>query len=303
MIGTADSILSIATGELARGAKAPLHPGHVHWNGNSTNAIYTHWYGYDGYWCAMFVSWCADQAGMLGEAIPRHMSTAAGADWFKQKGRWTDGLSGVRRGDVLYMKIGNKRKYVNHVGLVEGTNPSGARTIEGNTSSPGFPGSESTGGCVARKLRGPFSPGVSVVGYGRPAYARPPVTGPDIAWTFDLPHAQVGLAADGYWGRATTAALQKRFGTFVDGVVSSQNTAYKTKNPGLTSGWNWVAKPKGSPLVRAMQRWLGVAGDGIAGPGTFRALQNRLGTVADGRFWARSPAIAELQRRLNAGTL
>lgn len=304
MIRTADVILGVATGELSRGLKgAAFQPGKVHWNGDPRYSIYTHWYGYHDFWCAMFVSWCANQSGMLGEIIPRHMSTPAGADWFKARGRWTNGLSGVRRGDILYMRIGAARGYVNHVGIVESVNGLGAYTIEGNTSRADMPGSEDSGGCVARKLRGPLSRGITIVGYGRPAYDREGVTAPDLEWTFDLPHTSVGLVTDGYWGRATTAALQKCFGTYVDGVVSSQYSAHRSNNPGLTSGWEWVGAPKGSPLMRAMQNWLGVPADGIGGPTTFRALQSRVGTFADGTFWARSPAIAEMQRRLNAGSL
>lgn len=303
MLRTADNIIGIATGELTRGRKAAPITGDVHWNGSPRSSLYCQWYPYHDFWCAMFVSWCAAHAGLLGDRIPKHMATTAGADWFKARGRWTEGLSGVRRGDILYMKIGAARGYVNHVGIVESVNAMGAYTIEGNTSRPDFSGSEDAGGCVARKLRGPLSTGLAIVGYGRPDYDRAAVTAPDVEWTFDLPHSSVGLVTDGYWGRATTAALQKRFGTYVDGVVSSQYVAHKAKNPGLTSGWDWVGAPQGSPLVRAMQSWLAVPADGIAGPQTFRALQTRLGKIADGEFWARSPAIAELQRRLNAGTL
>ena len=53
-----------------------------------------------------------------------------------------------------------------------------------------------------------------------------------------VPQAPSGkLAVDGYWGSGTTRALQKVLGTTIDGVVSSQTGAWKSKNPVLTKGW------------------------------------------------------------------
>ena len=110
------------------------------------------------------------------------------------------------------------------------------------------------------------------------------------------------LEIDGYWGTATTKALQSYLGTPVDGVVSGQYSVYKAKNPGLTSGWEWVNDPGGSTMVRVMQKVLGVTVDGIAGPKTFSALQKRMGTEVDGEIWEKSPCVKEMQRRLNKGT-
>ncbi len=106
------------------------------------------------------------------------------------------------------------------------------------------------------------------------------------------------LAIDGYWGPATTRALQRYFGTTVDGVISGQYSNASTRNiPSVQFGTS------GSLLIKAMQRWLGVKTDGWLGPITVRALQKRLGTAQDGVISRPSLAVREMQRRLNSGTL
>ena len=109
--------------------------------------------------------------------------------------------------------------------------------------------------------------------------------------------------ADGYWGAATTSALQQVLGTPVDGVVSSQSQAWRGQNPGLTTGWEWVSNPKGSQVIIALQRTLGVTADGLIGPGTIYALQKRMGTPQDGMLFEQSQCIIALQQRLQKGTI
>jgi peptidoglycan hydrolase-like protein with peptidoglycan-binding domain len=84
------------------------------------------------------------------------------------------------------------------------------------------------------------------------------------------------LIVDGSFGPATIRQWQKVMGTTQDGVIS-----------------------KPSELVRAVQRRLGVAADGLLGPNTWRAIQRRIGVAADG---IPGPiTIKALQRRLNTG--
>src|SRR5699024_7460266 len=113
------------------------------------------------------------------------------------------------------------------------------------------------------------------------------------------------LTADGYWGKSTTRRLQQVLGTVADGEIWGQNQQCRANNPGLTSGWQWVApaNTKASPAIHALQRRLGVAADGLIGPATIRALQRRVGTVADGSLWRKSPAIKKFQKRLNKGKI
>lgn len=109
------------------------------------------------------------------------------------------------------------------------------------------------------------------------------------------------LDEDGYWGKEVTKALQTYYGTTVDGVVSSQSSYWKSQNPGLTGGWEWVSATSavGSQLVMAIQKALGVTVDGLIGPTTIKALQKKLGTTQDGVFSKKSSAILKLQSNLN----
>jgi|SRR5690625_451774 len=88
------------------------------------------------------------------------------------------------------------------------------------------------------------------------------------------------LKVDGYMGKLTISALQRYFGTIVDGVIS-----------------------KPSLVIKALQKLLGVKQDGYFGPITIKALQKRFGTVQDGVISKPSLVIKELQRRLNRGKL
>ena len=106
------------------------------------------------------------------------------------------------------------------------------------------------------------------------------------------------LTVDGYWGPQLTKALQRLYGTTVDGIVSSQ---YNWHNAGLTGGWQFVGKPVGSLLIAAIQRSLGVKADGILGPNTIKAMQRKAGTPVDGKIDKQSQLVMYMQRCVNAG--
>ena len=108
------------------------------------------------------------------------------------------------------------------------------------------------------------------------------------------------LEVDGYWGKATTAALQKALGVTADGYIHHQWPT--NAQPAFTTGWGYDRSGEGSETVHALQTKLGVHADGLIGPQTIRALQSAMGTVADGELWEASPCVKEMQRRLNDGT-
>lgn len=80
----------------------------------------------------MFVSWCANKAGIPTSVIPKHASCSAGVKWFKDKGRWKNNKYTPKKGDLIYFTY-EKGKY-NHVGIVESVLKGKINTIEGNTS-------------------------------------------------------------------------------------------------------------------------------------------------------------------------
>lgn len=84
------------------------------------------------------------------------------------------------------------------------------------------------------------------------------------------------IKEDGYWGINCTKATQKFLGTPVDGEVDGQYSPNKKYLPNATSGWHFGSKAKGSTMIKALQRLVGVKADGIAGKGTVVALQKFL---------------------------
>ena len=82
-------------------------------------------------WCAQFVSWSADQAGIPTEALQRSASCAAFENYFKSKNRFHYKNNYTpKRGDVvLFTSAGSS-----HTGIVTGMKDGKVKTIEGNTS-------------------------------------------------------------------------------------------------------------------------------------------------------------------------
>ena len=105
--------------------------------GNAGGEPYWTWYGFDSRveWCACFVSWCADQAGMLenGE-LPKFAScNSQGVPWFQERGRWKDRFYTPSPGDIIFFDWDSNQK-ADHVGIVEKVENGTIFTIEGNSN-------------------------------------------------------------------------------------------------------------------------------------------------------------------------
>lgn len=106
---------------------------------------------------------------------------------------------------------------------------------------------------------------------------------------------------DGYWGTATTKALQEQLGApYVDGEISRQYTGNKKYLPNCQeTSWKFVSKPgDGSQTIKLLQAKLGVEADGICGQQTVKALQSKLGVTADGVCG--SETVKAVQTAINA---
>lgn len=110
----------------------------------------------------------------------------------------------------------------------------------------------------------------------------------------------ITLSVDGKFGPATARRLQQYFGTTQDGVISHQ---YKQKFNQNIYAAQFDQTLRGSNVIRALQKLLGVSQDGLMGQATIKALQKRLGTTQDGVISPVSDAVKELQRRLNKNQL
>ena len=127
--------------------------------GNVGGEPYWRWYGFDHRieWCAVFVSWAANQAGVLNDKIPKFAGVATGIEWFKSRGQWQERGYSPRPGDIIFFdwEVDGKP---NHVGIVEKTENGYIYTIEGNSTNDG---------CRAKK----YAINSSVIfGFGLPAY-------------------------------------------------------------------------------------------------------------------------------------
>jgi len=89
------------------------------------------------------------------------------------------------------------------------------------------------------------------------------------------------LDVDGIGGACTVRAMQRFFGTPMDGVLSGQVKAQNKHYPALKA----VEYGKGgSPCVKNLQRWVGTVQDGILGEKTVKAWQKKIGAASDGIF-------------------
>lgn len=149
--GQADRIISIAASQLGIGEDANGVSKYGLWYQNNIDSSC---YFASSPWCAMFVTWCANQAGVSSDIITPYAYCGYGIQYFKDKGVWHDRSSGYvpKKGDVIF--FGTDR----HTGLVEYSQNGYVYTIEGN----------STNSSVARKSYDLNWSDIN--GYGSPKY-------------------------------------------------------------------------------------------------------------------------------------
>ena len=119
-------------------------------------------------WCAMFVSWCANQAGIPNSVIPKFAACSIGINWFKNVNQWHDskyygGSYTPKKGDVIFYRDYGSTSLSTHVGLVAGLNGVYINAIEGNSTNSAvceFTHNE------ARRIDSAY-----VIGYGTPTYS------------------------------------------------------------------------------------------------------------------------------------
>lgn len=101
-------------------------------------------------WCAVFITWCFNQAGVLSRLDG--LANKAGCEpwrrWAVSKGYWS--TKPKRGAIVLYDWNPRTGDGADHIGIVEEVFSGGIIAIEGNTSEAG---SQSNGGHVLRKRR------------------------------------------------------------------------------------------------------------------------------------------------------
>lgn len=135
--------------------------------GNRGGRIYWSWWPFSSRveWCAIFVSWCADQCGYLEQGIiPRYASCRIGIDWFQARDQWHSRRSGYvpKAGDIIFFdwykrKTGGRDGRADHTGIVASCVGGTVYTIEGNS------------GDAVKERSYPMS-SLDILGYGTPNY-------------------------------------------------------------------------------------------------------------------------------------
>lgn len=105
--------------------------------GASDGQKYWEWYGFGSYqeWCACFVSWCGEQAGLIESgAMPRFSLCSDGMSWFQSQGKWQMAGSTPTAGSLIFFDWEGDG-VPDHVAIVEKCKDDIIYTVEGNTST------------------------------------------------------------------------------------------------------------------------------------------------------------------------
>lgn len=121
----------------------------------NNNTMYGAWYGMNNQpWCAMFVSWVFNQAGLASSVAAStrkgFASCDAGLKWFAKKNKLVP-IGQAQAGDIAFFQFDDDAQ-PDHVGIVVKNNGKYLWCIEGNTASD-TKGSQSNGDGVYRKKR------------------------------------------------------------------------------------------------------------------------------------------------------
>lgn len=104
--------------------------------GNSSGQKFWSWYGFDSRveWCACFVSWCADQSGLIASGnVPKFSLCRDGVSWFQGKNKWQSGGTAPTAGMIIFFDWDHDGNS-DHVGIVEKCEGGRVYTVEGNSS-------------------------------------------------------------------------------------------------------------------------------------------------------------------------
>jgi len=106
--------------------------------GNEGGEPFWSWWGYTSRvdWCAIFVSWCANECGYLEKDLfPKFQGVGTGLQWFKDRGQFRDpDMYEPMPGDIIFIDWADDGfdGLGDHVGIVEKVEGGCVWTVEGN---------------------------------------------------------------------------------------------------------------------------------------------------------------------------
>ncbi len=102
--------------------------------GRNNDNIFGDWYGIPNQpWCAMFVSYCMNKAGVLPNVVKKFASCSIGWNWFKSKGQTRNRGYIPQKGDIIFFDWEpEKGDGIDHVGIVNNVNGEYIYALEGN---------------------------------------------------------------------------------------------------------------------------------------------------------------------------
>jgi LysM repeat protein len=159
-----------------------------------------------GSWCHMFVSWCAELAGIGRDIIPKTASCDIGMTFFRDADRWEPakawgGKYTPKRGDIIYYSSTGKTWDSTHVGIVTEVKGGNVYSIEGNA-----------GDCVQRQVHSLSDK--YILGYGLPAYVHEkPSAGAGAVETYTVQKGD------------TMYGIAKKLGVQLDKLIDANNIA------------------------------------------------------------------------------
>ena len=103
-------------------------------SGNSSSSAnyteYGRWFGQQSNWCAIFISWCANQAGISTSVVKKNAVASGNSCQFGEK-KYSFGSRNPQPGDILYVQ-NDSDSSVAHVGLVYKVDDTYIYAVEGN---------------------------------------------------------------------------------------------------------------------------------------------------------------------------
>lgn len=206
--------------------------------GNGDHTKYCNWYynkDTSAAWCAIFISWCADQAAVPTSIVKKNAIASGysvsnmGNNSFGTKDAYAFGSYTPKAGDIAYIDTNNDN-ISNHVALVVGTSSSDIYTVEGNTSSDvvkKYTYSKSNG-----KLNGS---GQKIVFFAVPAYENTLST-PTIKSKSEVTSTSVKLSWNSVSGATKYKLEYRRAGDSWDNATSKTISDTSCTVSGLESG-------------------------------------------------------------------